>query len=371
MSKQKKMLIISTGGTIAQTRNEKTGASVKVGSSEKVVADGFTELIGNELDEYGFEADAKQILTKDSSNIVPDDWVQIIETIEKNYDEYDSFLVTHGTNTLGYTSAALSFALGNLGKRVVLTGSQVPYVTNEGKLVSGSDALMNLQNASRVAMIPKDELVGVMVVFGSKIITGTRVKKTTSFDYDGFESYSASQLIGQVGFDIKFDSIGLKQHADLYSFHAKTADRLQVYKKFNTNIVSLTEFPGMNPRMIEILLDEMKLDGVILRSIGAGDPNIAPENEADDYTNLRGIFKLLQTRKIPIVVTTQAAKGVSSMTASEKGEDAYLMGAIPSWDMSIEAITVKLAWLLGRGMKYDQIRSEMLNPIKGEVIVSN
>jgi len=70
-------------------------------------------------------------------------------------------------------------------------------------------------------------------------------------------------------------------------------------------------------------------------------------------------------------VTTQAAKGVSSMTASEKGEDAYLMGAIPSWDMSIEAITVKLAWLLGRGMKYDQIRSEMLNPIKGEVIVSN
>jgi L-asparaginase len=157
----------------------------------------------------------------------------------------------------------------------------------------------------------------------------------------------------------------------LYSFHAKTAERLQVYKNFNTNIVSLTEFPGMSPRIIETLVDELKIEGVILRSIGAADPNIAPEDETNLYTNLRKSFELLQQRKIPLVVTTQAARGVASMTASEKGTDAYKLGAIPSWDMSIEAITVKLAWLLGRGLRYEQIRSEMLNSIKGEVIVSN
>lgn len=367
MSKSKKLLVISTGGTIAQQRDDVTKASVDVGALK---GDGFTELIQNKLSYFGFDADAKTILTKDSSNIVPDDWVKIIDTIVENYDHYTSFLVTHGTNTLGYTSAALSFALGNLGKRIVLTGSQVPYLT-DGKPTSGSDALMNLQNASRVAMVGKDELVGVMVAFGSKIITGTRVKKTTGFDYDGFESYASSHLIGKVGSDIKFDSIGLKQHADLYGFHAPTAERLQVYKKFNMNIASLTEFPGMNPQIFEALIDKAKIEGIVLRSIGAGDPNIAPEDEVGNYTNLRETFELLKSRKIPIVVTTQAARGVSSMTASNNGAEAYKMGAIPAWDMSIEAMTVKLAWLLGRGLEYEQIRSEMLTSIKGEVMVSN
>ena len=368
MGKEKRLLIISTGGTIAQQRDVITGASVDVGTAK---SDDFADLLKNELSEFGFTAKAETILNKDSSNIVPEDWVKIIDTIVENYDKYTSFLVTHGTNTLGYTSAALSFALGNLGKRVVLTGSQVPLFTS-GKHTSGSDALLNLQNAARVAMTSEKELVGVMVVFGSKIITGTRVKKCTEFDYDGFESYSISQPIGRVGNTIRFDNVGWEQHMKWYKLRAKTAEQLQIENNFNTNIASLTEFPGMSPKIFETLVDDAKIEGMILRAVGAGDPNIAPINEINDYSNLRGSFELLKSRKIPIVVTTQAARGIASMDMSDNGTTACnLLGAIPAFDMSIEAITVKLAWLLGRNMKYEHIRTGMLESIKGEIVVSN
>ena len=357
---KKKLLIISTGGTIAQTRG-KHGVSENVGKSQ---GQEFANLLENECSEANYEIDAQPIFDKDSSNIIPEDWELIIDAITQNYDKYDSFLITHGTNTLGYTSAALSFALGNLDKRVVLTGSQIPPYTSAGKPTSGSDALINLQNAARVAMHKRD-LVGVMVVFGSKIITGTRVKKRTEFDYDGFESFSTVPLIGSVGNTIRFDKVGLDYHQSLYTNRAKTVGRLQVYKKFNMNIASLTEFPGMKPDIF-VALANSNVRGIILRSVGAGDPNIALKGES--YTNLRDGFDLLKNRGISIVVTTQAPRGVASMDKSDLGKAAYDMGAIPAWDMSIEAITVKLAWLLGKGVVYEDIRDEMLKPTKGEIV---
>lgn len=367
MGKSRTLLIISTGGTIAQVRDKYTLASKDVGTTK---GDDFAALLGDELEEFGYEVNAETILSKDSSNIVPDDWEKIIDTIVRNYDTCDSFLITHGTNTLGYTSAALSFALGNLAKRVVLTGSQVPHGA------SGSDALMNLQNAARVAMTDHRTLHGVVAVFGSKIITGTRVKKRTEFDYDGFESFSTIQPIGHVGRVVKFDDEALERHMGLYKSRARTAEQLDVRKKFNMNIASLTEFPGMNPKIFEILVKEAKVEGFVFRAVGAGDPNIVPIPEGktetiESYDNLREGFKFLQNMGIPIVVTTQSSKGVASMDVNPSGKDAYKMGAIPAWDMSIEAMTVKLGWLLGQNVRYEHIRGQMLLPVKGEIVVGN
>ena len=363
MSKKKKLLIISTGGTIAQVRDPITGASTDVGKERN--AEMFAELLRPELEEFGFEVDSEPILSKDSSNIVPADWVKIIKTIVKNYDDTESFLVTHGTNTMGYTCAALSFALGGLGKRVVVTGSQVPFGA------SGSDSLMNLQNAARVAMTSQRVLVGVMAVFGSKIITGTRVKKRTEFDYDGFESFSTTQPIGHVGRVINFDDEALEKHMELYRHRAKTKDQLDVQMDFNMNIVSLTEFPGMSSKIFESLVKDAKVEGIIFRAVGAGDPNISPDDETEKYENLREGFEFLKSRDIPIVITTQSSQGVSSMDVNPSGILAYKMGAIPAWDMSMEAMTVKLAWLLGKGVKYEHMRGQMILPVKGEIIVAN
>ena len=128
----------------------------------------------------------------DSSDITPKHWIDLVNLIEVNYDEYDSFIVTHGTNTLGYTCAALSFAFANLNKPVILTGSQVP------SGMPGSDALTNLNNAIRVAVWPYHPVKGIVAVFGSHIITGTRVKKSTEFDYDAFQSFTSAS-IGRIG----------------------------------------------------------------------------------------------------------------------------------------------------------------------------
>ena len=369
----KKMLIISTGGTIAQVKDQRTGASVISHQSNRD-AEMFAKLLESELKDSDFTVSSEAILNKDSSNVVPEDWVKIINTIVDKYEDFDSFLITHGTNTLAYTCAALSFALGGLGKPVVLTGSQIPY----GQ--SGSDALVNLQNAARVAMTTKNSLAGVVAVFGSKIITGTRVKKITEFDYDGFKSFSSTQPIGYVGRAIKFNQEALSKHLDLYKDCAKTREQLDISKKFNyDSIVCLTEHPGLNPKIFECLVEDAKVEGFILRAVGAGDPNVMTEKELkayeeerkSTYVNLRGVFEYLRNRKIPIVVTTQAPDGVASMDVNDTGIEAYNLGAIPAYDMSIEATIVKFSWLLGRKIKYDEMRRQMTTSLKGEIVKSS
>ena len=358
----KKLLIISTGGTIGQARDEKTGASVNAGAAD---AELFAQRLAPELKEFGFEVYSEPALAKDSSNVVPEDWVKIINLIEKNYDDYDSFLVTHGTNTLSFTCAALSFALGGIGKRVILTGSQVP------SDASGSDALMNLQNAARVAMTDQQPLVGVMAVFGSKIITGARVKKRTEFDYDGFESHGNVRPIGHVGRIIKFDEAGLDFHMQLHRNKAKTKEQLDIIKDFNSKVIHITETPGMDPNIFQVLVEEANIKGFIISAVGAGDPNVASDNEKELYTNLRQAFEWLQGRKTPVVVTTQAPNGVASMDINPPGVIASGLGAIPGWDMSPEAMYVKLVWLLGQNLRYDQYRSQMLLSYRGEVLVGD
>lgn len=135
------------------------------------------------------------------------------------------------------------------------------------------------------------------------------------------------------------------------------------------DIASLTEFPGMKSDIFEQLV-KAGIRGIIFRASGAGDPNIAPEEKAKEFKNLREGFKFLQDEKIPIVVTTQAPDGVASMDVNDPGRLALELGAIPAWDMSIEAMTVKLGWLLGREFKYKDICWEMTRSLKGEIVLA-
>jgi L-asparaginase len=351
----KKILHISTGGTIAQQKNPDGIA---------VPAD-HDNLIHNKLNDlatkYGMSAqiDSIAILNKDSSNIIPSDWRIIIDTIVEKYDDYDAFIITHGTNTLGYTAAALSFALGKIGKRIILTGSQVSY----GYI--GSDAEMNMANSIRMATYDKHHIAGVFAVFGSNIITGTRVKKTTEFDYDAFKTFGGKNSIGRIGRTIRIDDrAALQIHMQWLKPHADSQQDLIVKSNFETNIISLTEYPGMSSETLIKLVD-LGIKGIIYRASGAGDPNIG--NTDATFPNLRAGFEYLREKKIPIVVTTQAADGIASMDVNEPGMLACELGAIPAWDMSIEAMTVKLMWLLGQNITYEEIQTQMVTSIRGEI----
>ena len=357
---QKRVLLLLTGGTIA-------GNVAKNDVSECVThdADSFSKIVDDSITilkkNWGIEIETQieEIFSVDSSEILPENWTALARRIEESYDEFDAFIILHGTNTMGYTGAALSFALENINKPVILTGAQVPL----GYL--GSDATTNLVNSLRLSVWGYHPVKGVVSVFGSKIISGVRIKKGTDFDYDPFNSFITGSL-GQIGRFIRINEAALNKHVSYLSKIKPLAIQsrvLSVKKEFDTsNIASLTEFPGMSPDIFKSLVDNNNIKAFIFRAFGAGDASL----------HLLDGFKYLKEKEIPIVVTSQAPTGIASFQVNESGK---ILGdqdlAIPAFDMSIESITTKLSWCLAQNMSYEQIKLKMIQDLHGEITVEN
>jgi L-asparaginase len=357
---KKRILIITTGGTIAGNVSD-NGVSQKTNHN----ADSFMEILDNSISvlrqnwNVDVETEIKDLFNIDSSDILPENWSSIAQAIQDDYDNFDAFLVMHGTNTMGYTCAALSFALENINKPVILTGAQVPL----GYL--GSDAITNLVNSLRIAVWGYHPIKGVIAVFGSKIIAGPRVKKGTDFDYDPFKSFSTGAL-ATIGRFIKFDEPALNKHISYLSKHMPLAIQsrvLSVKKEFNTDqIASLTEFPGMSPTLFQNLVENSDIKAFIFRAFGAGDAS----------TNIHSGLRWLKENQIPIIITSQAPNGISNFQVNDPGriirsEDL----AIPAHDMSIESMTTKMAWLLAQDFNYEQIKIKMVEDLRGEINVGS
>jgi len=356
----KRILVIFTGGTVAGNV-AKSNVSQNVKSDPNTfmtILNGSVEVIKKNWN-IEITPSIVELFNLDSSNIQPQHWTGIIEKIQEKYDDFDAFVVLHGTNTMGYTSAALSFGLENINKPVILTRAQVPL----GYL--GTDAVTNLVNALRLAVWEYHDIKGVIAVFGSKIISGTRVKKGTDFDYDPFRSFQTGSL-GQIGRFMRIDDAALRKHVAYLSKYKPLAIQsrvLSVKKDFDTkSIASLTEFPGMSVDIFKTLVDDNGIKAFIFRAFGAGDPS----------AHLFPAFEYLKSLQIPIVVTMQAPSGVASFQVNESGQ--YLKEndlAIPAFDMSMESMTTKLGWLLAQKMSYEQIKIKMLEDLHGEITIEN
>lgn len=357
---KKKVLVILTGWTIAgKVATNDVWTNVIIGSKD------FSFILKHAVkfikERWNIEVESSiiELFNVDSSNINPDNWTTLIEKIQEEYDNFDAFIVLHGTNTMGYTSAALSFALENINKPVILTGSQVPL----GSL--WSDAVTNLVNALRIAVREYTEIKWVMVIFGTKIIQGTRVKKGTDFDYDSFWSFHIGTL-WRIWRYIKIDHDNMQKYTNYLSkkyplaIHAKV---LKVKKNFSIDhITSLTEIPDMQVDIFQSLVENNGIKAFILRAFGAGDPS----------AHLFPAFEYLKEKQIPIIVTTQTHNGHSNFQVNETGQ--YLREhelAIPAYDMSLESMTVKMWWLLSQWLSYEQIKMKMLEDLHGEINVEN
>lgn len=362
------VLLVTTGGTI--------GGEVHLRNKEMLKhASSLESLLGPTIqhleDKIGTPVSLAEHALEpvDSSNITMSHWAEIATVLHDRYDEFDAFVVAHGTNTLGYTCAALSFALANPAKPIILTGSQVPAG------YPGTDALANLENALRVAGFRQgqdrrrhrsDPVQGVVAVFGSQIITGTRVKKETEFDYDAFKTFGAMSL-GHIGRIIHMNETSLRTHNDYLEterYQPAFAQQDLIFEpNFQSNIASITEFPGMTSEIFDVLANRLEVKGIILRAFGAGDP----------CENHLPAFRTLKSSLIPIVVTTQAPNGNANFQVNEPGARLKEEGlAIPAYDMSIEATTAKLSWLLAKYPKkddYERVCSEMIRDMRGEVNV--
>lgn len=357
---KKRILIITTGGTIAgNVAVNSVSENIKSDSTNFLtVIDSCTEILKKNW-AVEIEPTIVELFNVDSSDILPSNWTSIITKVEEEYDNYDAFIVLHGTNTMGYTAAALSFAFENINKPIILTGAQVPL----GYL--GSDATTNLVNALRLAVWGYHPIKGILAVFGSKIISGIRLKKGTDFDYDPFASFLKGSL-GQIGRFMRIDEGALEKHNSYLSKVKPLAIQsrvLSVKKDFDTSsIVSLSEFPGMSADIFQSLVENNGTKAFIFRAFGAGDIS----------THLRKGVEYLKEKRIPIIVTSQAPNGVASFQVNENGK--YLRDndlAIPAFDMSIEAMTTKLAWLLGQNASYEEIKYKMLQDMHGEITIEN
>jgi len=281
----------------------------------------------------------------DSAEFNPEHWSAIAEIIYKNYDGFDGFVIIHGTDTMAYTASALSFVFQNLGKPVVITGSQLPIFHPR------TDGISNLSNAIHIAaatsfhipIIPE-----VMVCINDRLLRGNRSTKSSSKDFSGFESPSFP-VLGSLEQSIKIsEEYILEMPRD--AFHIKP--------EFETNILIITLFPGFNPDVLNRLAHDEQLKGIILRTFGSGNAPSTP-------SFIHALELLIDNGK-SVLNISQCQDGFVDMKKYKTGSNLYKCGVISGADMTLEAATTKIMWLLANGTN-TYLPNELMQNLKGEL----
>ena len=329
-----KILLLFTGGTIAQIYDPKIKALRPAQTPMDILQ------LAPELKEQ-FEIGYRYIANIDSSNMQPSLWQELAEAIYEEYDKYDGFVITHGTDTMSYTASALSFSLTNLGKPVVLTGAHLP------PDAPGSDAKNNLSNAFHVARM---NLAEVVIVFGSWIVRGNRSTKKDEGSLETIWSPIFPEL-GRIRMDIS-----------LWNFSPKRdeAKKPVLQTGFEEKIMVFTAFPGLQSTFVESVLNT-GAKGIIIRGFGPGNLPIA------DNSLMESIKKYI-AKQIPVVIMSQTAVGLTKISLYETGVVAQKLGVISSEDMTLEATLTKLMWTLHQTQDMAEIGSLMKKNIAGEII---
>lgn len=276
----------------------------------------------------------------DSANVGPREWVRFAADIADAYDDYDGFVVAHGTDTMAYTASALSFMLEGLGKPVVLTGAQIPleHLRN--------DALDNFLGALSIAghyAIPE-----VTVYFHHKLLRGNRSTKVDASSLDSFDSPNHLPL-AEIGIDVNVR----------WELVRRTeADALKVHTDIDRQVAALRLYPGIAPALLENVL-RPPLQGLVLETFGAGN---APDRD-------EGLLRALREatdRGVVIVNVTQCLRGRASPSYAA-GRALMDAGVIPGGDMTPEAALAKLAFLLGQDLPRDEVRRLVGRSLRGEI----
>ncbi len=328
---RKKVLILFCGGTIIMTPGRSGGLKSPSRDEAVRILKGIEPRL-REIADYRI----RFVGNIDSTNMKPADWDRIITEIGKQYARYDGFVITHGTDTMAYTAAALSLGLPGLGKPVVLTGSQIP-----GWEIR-TDARRNLVNAMTLAVM---DVSGVFVVFNERVILGSRASKASESKLDAFTSINAPDA-GEL-------RVGIRLRPDL----PKRADGvIATHPGFEPGIFVTTLTPGCDPDDLVFLLSNRKIRGIIIQAYGTG--NIPYDFDA--------FFRLAREKKVPVVIRSQCLYGMTMMKSYDVGQRALKLGVIEGRDQSLEMLAVKLMWALKRH-PYEKIPEVMGRDFAGEI----
>ena len=268
----------------------------------------------------------------DSTDVCPRHWLEIARIVEENYAEYDGFVVTHGTDTMAYTAAGLSYLIQNSPKPVVLTGSQ------KSAYLRDTDARRNLADA--FAFCADDGASGVHVVFDGSVILGTRAKKTRTRSYNAFTS-------------IDYPDIAIVRDGKPFFYVQEERGESPVfYRELNQNVFALKLIPGLRADIFDYL--DAHCDGLIIESFGAG--GLPDYGDGEFYTRLKRFLAAGKTA----VLTTQVEREGSALDTYEVGRRIRACGrVIEARCMTLEATVAKLMWALAlaRGEEAEKLFS--------------
>ena len=334
----RRVLIIYTGGTIGMMRTE-NGYTPAPGFFADQLA-GIPDMQSDEMPAWELHEISPLL---DSSNISYGEWNGIARVIFDSYDDFDGFVVLHGTDTMAYTASALSFILDGLDKPVVLTGSQIPLAELR------SDARENL--ISSIIIAAEGVAREVCICFCGRLLRGNRSVKMSADGFTAFDSPNYPHL-AEVGISIKYNAGALTRPK------AKSVLTLSEFK--NVPIGVLKIFPGIQLGLFEQIMTE-RLSGIVLETFGAG--NI-PMGEGYD---LLPVIKKAFLAGSVVTVCSQCPGGAVTLGAYETSHGLKGAGAVSGMDMTTEAAVAKLYYLFSLSLPSSVIKRKMEENLRGEL----
>lgn len=329
----KKILMIGTGGTIASELTE-SGLTPHLTSRQILqYCPGISRFC---------QVDCLQLLSLDSTNITPEHWVMMARAIRENYDRYDGFVLSHGTDTMAYTAAALSYLIEGSPKPIVLTGSQKPIN------IEITDSKTNLLDSFHYAA--EDTAHGVVIVFNGKVILGTRARKTHSKSFQAFSS-------------INYPYLAVIQDGRLLSYLSPECHAApRFHDKIDPKVGLLKLIPGMNAELLEFMLE--RNDGVVIESFGVGG---IPSAESLRFYEV--IEQGIAAGKT-VVMTTQVPNEGSDLIVYHVGNRLKTnLPILEAFDMTTEAVVAKLMWILGETRDPRRVRELFYRAVGHDILL--
>ncbi len=291
----------------------------------------------------------KTIMNIDSSNMTPGRWLLIAESIAAEYDNYDGFVITHGTDTMAYTGAALTYLLQGLNKPVILTGSQ--YSMADSK----TDAIQNLNDS---LLLAGEDIAGVFIVFDGKVINGTRAIKIKTRSYDAFESVNYP-LVAEIKHNrIEYTRAIQPVFARLPELAGPTCGKPVLVPALEARLLVLKLFPGLHPNIFDYIRDNYR--GVIIESYGTG-------GIATEILDLASKVGELIEAGVVVAITTQCLKEGVDLQIYEVGRKLPLDKIIYARDMNTDALVPKLMWAMAKSCAFKEIKRLVETPVRGDL----
>ncbi|MBN2669241.1 MAG: asparaginase [Bacteroidales bacterium] len=335
-----KILLIYTGGTIGMVNDPVTNSLVPL--NFKHITSQVPEInnFDCQIDSYEFESPI------DSSNVNIEFWKTLVSIIKQKYQQYDGFVILHGTDTMAHTASALSFMIQNINKPIILTGSQLPIGTIR------TDGKENLITSIEVALAKhfnKPVVNEVCVCFENKLFRGNRVSKVNAEYFNAFSSENYP-VLADIGIHINYNE----------SYFLKSSEKTPIFNdRLDPNVAVMKVFPGMTNQYVNAFFNIPNLKALIIETYGAGN---APTDEW-----FLELLKQAEQKNIVLVNVTQCKGGSVNMGQYETSTYLKQIGMVSAHDMTIEATLTKLMFLMGNGATGEILKKAIEKPISGEI----